>query len=55
MVRLNNVFNNSLQKSLASKIGAPRNSVPSNKVNNIIKDFLLKETKNGICHPKSLL
>ena len=29
--------------------------ITSNKVNNIIKDFLLKETKNGICHPKSLL
>lgn len=29
--------------------------ISSNKVNNIIKDFLLKETKNGICHPKSLL
>ena len=28
--------------------------ISSNKVN-IIKDFLLKETKNGICHPKSLL
>ena len=29
--------------------------ISSNKVNNIIKEFLLKETKNGICYPKSLL
>ena len=29
--------------------------VKSNKINNIIKNFLLENTKNGICHPQTTL